>query len=78
MGYEEPGFLMDEPTWSQRVKSLRLKLNLTQVQLAERLGIHINTVPLWELRSERPYSRAAELFLQLESEVYEEEEGGVS
>lgn len=65
----ETGFLMDEPTWAQRVKTVRLRLNITQTELAERLDSHINTIAQWEIRSERPYSAEAERFMALESEV---------
>ena len=75
---EAAGFLMDEPTWAQRVKSVRLKLNITQVELGERLGLDPASVARWESRSERPYSAESERFLVLESEIAEEEDGGVS
>lgn len=75
---EQPGFLMDELTWAQRVKSVRLKLNITQEAFAELLGVHFNTVPLWETRTSRPFSEAAEKFMQFEAELAEEENGGVS
>lgn len=67
------GFLMDDPTWAQRVKTVRLRLGLTQIQLAERLEMDPCSVARWESRGERPYSREAERFLQLESEIEEGE-----
>ena len=75
---DQEGFLMDEPSWAQRVISVRLHLGMTQVAFAEHLGVHINTIPQWEMRAERPYSRHAETFLILEAELAEEEDGGVS
>ena len=71
----EQGFLMDELTWGQRVKMVRLKLNCTQVQLAERLSMSSNALALWETRSDRPYSAESERFLQLEAAL---EDGEVS
>ena len=67
------GFLMDEPTWSQRVKTVRLRLDVTQAGLARRLDTHENTVAQWELRDRRPYSAEAEKFLELELELETEE-----
>ena len=63
------GFLMDEPTWAQRVKTVRLRLNITQTELAEKLDSHINTIAQWEIRSERPYSAEADRFMAIESEL---------
>lgn len=68
-----PGFLMDEPTWGQRVKTVRLRLGITQIELAERLGMDPCSVARWESRGERPYSAEAERFLTLESEMEMEE-----
>ena len=64
---------MDEPTWCQRVKTVRLRLNCTQTELADRLDSHINTIAQWEIRSERPYSAEAERFMALEAELEMEE-----
>lgn len=75
---QHSGFLMDEPTWGQRVKSVRLKLNFTQVRLAEELEMNAITVARWENTAKRPYSESAEKFMQLESEIAEQEAGGVS
>ena len=62
-------FLMDKPTWAQRVKTVRLKLNCTQVQLAERLEINDITVARWEKLLDRPYSEEAERFMELEASL---------
>jgi len=70
---ESQGFLMDEMTWGQRVKALRLKLLVTQVQLAEMLETTPVTIALWESRSTRPYSATAERFMVLEQESEMEE-----
>jgi transcriptional regulator with XRE-family HTH domain len=64
---------MDDLTWAQRVKSVRLKLNCTQVELGKRLGVTEVTIALWEGRNARPYSEEAERFLALESELEEED-----
>lgn len=69
----ETGFLMDEPTWAQRVKTVRLRLGVTQVGLAERLEMSSNAVALWETRESRPWSEESERFLMLESELEDEE-----
>jgi len=71
----ETSFLMDEPTWAQRVKSARLKLGVTQVQLAERLSMSEAGVVAWEMRESRPWSEESERFLQLEAAL---EDGEVS
>ena len=63
--------LMDEMDWQHRVISLRHRLGITQEALADLLGVSHSTVPMWEMRSQRPYSRAAELFMALEDEVAE-------
>lgn len=70
---EHDGFLMDEPTWAQRVKTVRLRLNCTQVQLAARLGVTGVTIALWEGKIARPYSEEAEKFVVLEAELEMEE-----
>ena len=67
------GFLMDEPTWAQRVKTVRLRLDITQVQLAERLGMSEAGVVAWEMRESRPWSEESEKFLILENELEMEE-----
>lgn len=64
-----PGLLMDQDEWGLRVLRLRDKLGLTQVELARRLGFGDSTIPGWELRRTRPYSREAELFLAFEAEI---------
>lgn len=63
------GFLMDKPTWGQRIKRYRLKMGLTQVQLAEELETDPATIARWESRDARPYSPLAESFMVLEAEA---------
>ena len=63
------GFLMDEPTWAQRVKTLRLSLGITQVQLAEQLGMSETGVAKWEVMARRPWSEESQRFLELEAET---------
>lgn len=71
---DQEGFLMDEPTWAQRVKTVRLRLHVTQKQLGERLGMPEHSIARWETRADRPWSPESEKFLKLEAEVMEEEE----
>ncbi len=66
-------FLMDDPTWAQRVKDLRLRLRITQVELAERLGMSEAGVVAWEMRESRPWSEESQRFLELESGALDEE-----
>ena len=68
------GLLMDEMDWMHRVINLRHRLGVTQEGLAEMLGISRATIPMWEARAARPYSKAAELFAALESEINDREE----
>ena len=70
---QDAGFLMDEPTWAQRVKTVRLRLGVTQTELAARLGAHFTTIAAWETREYRPYSASAEKFVILEMELETEE-----
>ncbi|MHC4372281.1 MAG: hypothetical protein ACYSW8_32150 [Planctomycetota bacterium] len=69
----EQGFLMDDPSWAQRVKSVRLKLNITQEKLGELLEMTAVNVARWETRESRPWSPESERFIQLESELEEED-----
>ena len=69
----QTGFLMDEPSWAQRVKTVRLRLHITQVQLAERLEMSEGAIAAWEMREARPWSEESERFLTLESELEIEE-----
>lgn len=41
--------------WGQRIKAGREALSLTQVQLAERLGVEQTTVSRWEAGLTAPY-----------------------
>lgn len=70
---QDRGFLMDEPTWSQRVKTVRLRLHITQVELADRLGMSEAGVVAWEMRDRRPWSEESDKFLKLEEELETEE-----
>lgn len=40
--------------FAQRIKELRKKNNMTQVQLAEKLGVSKGTVAMWETGKRRP------------------------
>jgi len=48
----------------KRFKQIRLKLGLTQAQLAEVLGVASNTVAVWE-RGEQPIPGPVELAMKL-------------
>jgi len=65
---------MDEMDWMHRVINLRHRMGITQEALAEMLGVSKSTVPMWEARASRPFSRAAETFMALEAEANENEE----
>ena len=69
----ETGLLMDEPTWAQRVKTVRLRLDVTQVELAARLGMSEAGVVAWEMRESRPWSEESQKFLVLEAELESED-----
>jgi DNA-binding transcriptional regulator YiaG len=52
------------------VKEIRSKLNLTQAELAEKLGVHRITVLHWESGSHKPDKRAQrDLKLLLEKSI---------
>ena len=70
---DEQGFLMDEPTWAQRVKTVRLRLNVTQEGLADLLDLDRASIARWEGKIHRPYSANAEKFVVLDSELEMEE-----
>lgn len=70
---QNQGFLMDEPTWAQRVKTVRLRMHITQVELAAHLGMSEAGVVAWEMRESRPWSEESERFLKLEEELETEE-----
>ena len=69
------GLLMDEMDWQHRVIRLRHRLRITQEALADLLGVSRSTIPMWETRATRPYSKAAEQFMALEEEVDSQEVG---
>ena len=68
--------LMDEMDWMHRVISLRHRMSITQEALAELLGVSKSTIPMWEARASRPYSKAAEIFMALEAEINESQGAG--
>jgi transcriptional regulator with XRE-family HTH domain len=59
----------NQPTWGERVKTVRTRLGMTQYQLANELLIDRMTIALWEKRIKPPYSQHAERFVELEEEV---------
>ena len=50
----------------ERIKKLRLKLDLTQKELAEQLGVHVITVTRWETGAFGPSGLAAKELERLE------------
>jgi DNA-binding transcriptional regulator YiaG len=50
-----------------RIKRLRKKLDLTQKQLAAKLGVHVITVTRWETGAFEPSGLAAKELERLES-----------
>ena len=57
--------------YPEQIKSLRAKLGLTQVALAERLGVSFPTVNRWENGKSRPSQLSWQALLNL----YKEDEG---
>lgn len=60
------------------LRSIRAKLNLTQEQLAERLGVSFATVNRWEGGSSKPQKAAREVIAALAREADLDEENGAS
>lgn len=60
------------------LRSIRAKLNLTQEQLAERLGVSFATVNRWEGGSSKPQKAAREVIAALAREAGIDEEYGAS
>ena len=54
--------------YSEQIKSLRAKLGLTQVALAERLGVSFPTVNRWENGKARPSQLSWQVLLELNKE----------
>jgi DNA-binding transcriptional regulator YiaG len=55
-------------SWApERIKTLRKKLDLTQKELAERLGVHVITVTRWETGAFEPSGLAAKELERLET-----------
>src|SRR5579871_6433667 len=59
------------PTYSSRLRDVRKKLNITQEQLAQRLGVSFATVNRWEGGANLPQRAAAEAIEALEREADE-------
>src|SRR5215470_12403785 len=59
-----------------RVRSVRGRLELTQVQLAERIGVSFATVNRWENRQSKPTRLAWQQILDLEAEIAPSEGSG--
>ena len=61
--------------YPEQIKSLRAKMGLTQVALAERLGVSFPTVNRWENGKSRPSQLSWQAILDLSKEAaYEEDE----
>jgi transcriptional regulator with XRE-family HTH domain len=59
----------------RRLRAIRGKLNLTQAQLAERLGVASNTVARWE-RNEIPIRESMARLIQLVAKVERKRSAG--
>ena len=55
--------------YSHRVRSLRASIELTQVQLAKRIGVSFATVNRWENNQSKPARLAWRQILDLEAEI---------
>ena len=51
---------MDREAFPQRLKKLRKEKGLTQAELAEELGVAMNTVSIWELGKRMPDDKTIE------------------
>jgi len=60
-----------EYAWGDRVLNVRLKLRLTQKQMAAKAGLSPDTIAKWEMMKRRPYSAEAEWFMRIEKAVEE-------
>lgn len=49
-----------------RVARVRRRFDETQVEFAERLGVHVLTLARWEKLIDQPVSREVQTFLELE------------
>jgi transcriptional regulator with XRE-family HTH domain len=49
-------------TFGDRITKARRVLGLTQAELAARVGVHLNTIVLWESDKYRPRGRAADVY----------------
>src|SRR5262249_22777862 len=57
----------------KRIRSVRRGLQLTQTQLAERVGVSFATVNRWENRQSKPTRLAWQQILQLEEGIHAED-----
>jgi DNA-binding transcriptional regulator YiaG len=55
--------------WKDRVRRVRSLNNLSQEELARKLGASVHLVKAWEQRATRPHSAIAERFCDLEKTV---------
>ena len=62
-------YMTDQPNFPAILRSVRAALNLTQEQLAERLGVSFATVNRWEGGGNRPQRAAQEAILALAAEA---------
>jgi len=61
--------MTDQPNYPVVLRSVRAALNLTQEQLAERLGVSFTTVNRWEGGGNRPQRAARDVILALAAEA---------
>ncbi|MGI8551956.1 MAG: helix-turn-helix domain-containing protein, partial [Dehalococcoidia bacterium] len=57
------------PDVPERLRSLRVRLELTQVELAQCLGVSVSSIIRWEHGHTRPTAQAMRQILLLESET---------
>src|SRR5262245_11530917 len=62
--------------YSVRVRSLRGRIELTQTQLAKRIGVSFATVNRWENGQSKPTRLAWQQLLDLKAEIATSEDGG--
>lgn len=59
--------------YPKRIKDLRLRLGLTQVVLAEKLGVSFATVNRWENSQTKPSNLAWVMILDMEKEMRQDD-----
>lgn len=57
------------PVEAREIKALRVRLGLTQSQMADRLGVHLNTYQQWEYGRRKPRRPTLKLLEILKKEI---------